>query len=48
MAQPIYSVSQVNGYIKGLLDTDPALTGYNLRGGIPTLPTAVNEVLCLD
>ena len=28
--------------------TDPALTGYNLRGGIPTLPTAVNEVLCLD
>ena len=32
MAQPIYSVSQVNGYIKGLLDTDPALTGVFIRG----------------
>lgn len=28
--------------------TDPALTDYDIRGGVPTLPTAVNEVMRLD
>ncbi len=32
MGQPVYTVSQVNGHIKGLLDADPALGGLFIRG----------------
>lgn len=32
MKQPVYSVSQVNGYIHDLLDADPALSGLFIRG----------------
>ena len=34
MQYPIYSVSQVNGYIKGLLDADPLLGQLFVRGEI--------------
>lgn len=33
---PIYSVTQVNQYIKGLLDRDGALAGLFVRGRSPT------------
>ena len=29
---PVYSVSQVNGHIRDLLDADPALSGLFIRG----------------
>ncbi len=32
MKYPVYSVSQVNGHIKALLDADPALNGLFVRG----------------
>ena len=31
---PVYSVTQVNQYIKGLLDGDSALSGLFVRGEI--------------
>ena len=31
---PVYTVSQVNGYVKSLMDEDPLLTGLLVRGGI--------------
>ena len=31
---PIYSVTQVNQYIKGLLDRDGALAGLFVRGAL--------------
>lgn len=32
MKQPVFSVSQVNGHIRDLLDADPALSGLFVRG----------------
>ncbi len=32
MQRPVYSVSQVNGHIRDLLDADPALSGLFVRG----------------
>ena len=32
MKYPVYSVSQVNGHIRDLLDADPALSGLFIRG----------------
>ena len=31
---PVYTVSQVNGYVKGLMDGDELLTGLLVRGEI--------------
>ena len=31
---PVYSVSQVNGYLKDLMDGDPLLNGLLVRGEI--------------
>ena len=29
---PVYTVSEVNGYVKSLMDGDPLLTGLLVRG----------------
>ena len=33
---PVYSVTQVNQYIKGLLDQDQTMTALYVRGRFPT------------
>ena len=35
----ILTVSQINGYLKGLLDEDVQLKSIYIRGEIPILPT---------
>lgn len=39
MEYPVYSVSQVNGHIKDLLDADPALSGLFIRGELSNYKT---------
>ena len=34
---PVYTVSQVNGYVKGLMDGDELLTGLLVRGRSPII-----------
>ena len=39
MGQPVYSVTQVNGHIKALLDSDTALSGLFVRGELSNYKT---------
>ena len=47
-ARPVYSVTQINTYIKGMLDSDRVLTGVFIRGEIsnykvyPSAPSAAS------